>query len=76
MGERRIDLPFLETQIGTGRARKAFAPSLDRMDPEQPYVRENCRLVRVCVNFALNAFGDDVFLEMAKGAVAYQRSRL
>jgi hypothetical protein len=68
-------LPFFETQIGTGAARKPYAPSLDRIDPEQPYVRENCRLVRVCVNFALNAFGDDVFLEMAEAAVTYQRER-
>ena len=68
-------LPFLETQVGTGRARKPYAPSLDRIDPEQPYLRDNCRLVRVCVNFALNAFGDDVFMEMAEAALAHQRHR-
>lgn len=65
-------LSFLETQIGTGRARKPFAPSLDRIDPEQPYSRDNCRLVCVSVNFALNAFGDDVFLKMAKAAVSFE----
>ena len=65
-------LPFLETQIGTGKARKPFAPSLDRIDPEQPYTLDNCRLVCVSVNFALNAFGDDVFLKMAKAAVSFE----
>ena len=67
-------LPFFETQVGTGRARKPYAPSLDRIDPEKPYVRDNCRLVRVCVNFALNTFGDEVFEEMTEAAVAFKRS--
>jgi hypothetical protein len=64
-------LPFLETQIGTGRARRPYAPSLDRIDPEKPYSRANCRLFCMAVNFALNAFGDDVFLTMAKAAVSF-----
>ena len=29
-------LPFDERQVGTGRARRPFAPSLDREDPEKP----------------------------------------
>lgn len=59
--------------MGSGAARKAYAPSLDRIDPEKPYLRDNCRLVRVCVNFALNAFGDEVFEEMTEAAVAFRR---
>jgi hypothetical protein len=61
-------LPFRETAAGTGQARHPFRPSLDRIDSTQPYSRRNCRLVLQAVNFALNAFGDDVFLLMAEGA--------
>ena len=43
-----------------GAARRAFAPSLNRINPKKPYSRENCRFVLVAVNFALNAFGDEV----------------
>jgi hypothetical protein len=62
-------LPFRETAVGMGKARRPFAPSLDRIDSNQPYSRRNCRLVLQAVNFALNAFGDDVFLAIAEGAI-------
>lgn len=62
-------LPFKDTAVGTGKARHPFAPSLDRIDSKQPYSRRNCRLVLQAVNFALNAFGDDVFLAIAEGAI-------
>jgi len=64
-----INLPFRETQVGAGKARRPFAPSLDRIDSSQPYTRRNCRLVLQTVNFALNAWGDDVFLGIAEGAI-------
>jgi hypothetical protein len=66
-------LPFMETQIGTGRARKPHAPSLDRIEAERPYTRENCRLVLQAVNFALNAWGDEVFEAVTEAAVAHRR---
>ena len=59
-------LPFKDIQIGTGRARKPHSPSLDRSDPTLPYTRENCRLVLQAVNFALNAWGDEVFAEVTE----------
>ena len=62
-------LPFRETAVGSGRARRPFAPSLDRIDSSQPYSRRNCRLVLQAVNFALNSWGDDVFLAIAEGAI-------
>lgn len=66
-------LPFLENRIGTGKAKRAHAPSLDRINPELPYTLENCRLVRTNVNFALNSWGDDVFDEMVRAAAAHRR---
>ena len=54
-------IAFSNDQYGQGAARRAFAPSLDRIDPKGPYTRDNCRFVLVAANFALNAFGDEVF---------------
>lgn len=62
-------LAFMETSVGTGKARRPYGPSLDRIDSSQPYSRKNCRLVLQAVNFALNAYGDDVFLAIAEGAI-------
>jgi hypothetical protein len=67
-------LAFKETQFGTGKARKPYAPSLDRIDAAQPYTRDNCRLLLQSVNFALNAWGDEVFLTIAQAATE-QRDR-
>jgi hypothetical protein len=64
-------LPFKETQLGTGQARKPYALSLDRIDAEQPYTLKNCRLVLQAVNFALNVWGDEVFLEIAAAATQH-----
>ena len=50
-------LAFRETSVGEGKARRPFAPSLDRIDPGEPCSRRNCRLVLQAVNFALNAWG-------------------
>lgn len=41
-----------------------FAPSLDRLNNKNGYTYENVRLVCVCVNAALNQWGDDVFWSM------------
>ena len=62
-------LAFKDASVGEGQARQPFAPSLDRIDPSQSYSRRNCRLVLQAVNFALNAWGDDVFLPIAEGAI-------
>lgn len=65
-------LVFRETQFGSGRARRPYAPSLDRIDAEQPYSLKNCRLVLQAVNFALNAWGDEVFLDVAGAATRHE----
>lgn len=49
-------LEFTDEKVGTGRAKRAFAPSVDKIDSEGAYTVENCRLVMVAVNFALNTW--------------------
>lgn len=69
-----IDLPFLielyEKQNGrcaiTGKTfnlqkygiKRAFAPSIDRINCNEGYSKNNVRLVCLIVNIALNDFGD------------------
>src|SRR5690349_4558962 len=60
--------PFSDERIGSGKAKRAFAPSLDKIEPNLGYVRENVRLVCVAVNFAMNSWGKEVFLRVAEAA--------
>ena len=64
-------IEFRTTQVGSGAARRPYAPSLDRIDATLPYSRANCRIVLQAVNFALNSFGDDVFLEVARATTEH-----
>ena len=66
-------LGFAETIVDTGRAKRAFAPSLDRIDPEGPYSLDNCRLVLAAVNFALNRFGIETFDQIVVGRARTRR---
>ena len=61
---------FSNEKVGQGLVKRAFAPSIDRIDPGQPYTLENCRLVMVAVNFAMNTWGEDTFLRLAKLAAS------
>ena len=46
--------------------RKAmWSPSIDRIDNSRGYEADNCRLVCVAVNLALNEFGEDVLTRIA-----------
>ena len=65
-------LPFDLRIIGTGKTRRPFAPSLDRIDSTGGYTRDNVRLVCQAVNFALNAYGEDTFREIAAATVAFE----
>jgi hypothetical protein len=66
-------LPFRERKIGSGKAQRVYAPSLDRKDPNRGYTRDNCWLVMVGVNFAMNRWGLDTYLELAEASINHLR---
>jgi len=53
----------------SGARMRPWLPSIDRIKPDVGYIRTNVRVVCACVNLALNQFGDDVFMAIAKAAV-------
>lgn len=69
-------IPFDLRVVGVGQARRPFAPSLDRIDSSGGYTRDNTRLVCQAVNFALNAFGEDVFREISLAAAEFDPERV
>lgn len=48
--------------------RRPFVPSIDRIEPKEPYSLENCRLVAWIVNLAISDWGEDIFWVMVKAA--------
>ena len=55
--------PFILDAVGT-RGDRPLAPSIDRKDSTKGYTRENCRIVCVAANFAMNRWGDWVLRTM------------
>jgi len=45
-------------------------PSIDRINSGAGYVKGNVRLVCTAVNFGLGQWGDDLFMKLARAAVA------
>ena len=60
----------METEKRRGVRRNPFQVSLDRIDSKGDYVKGNVRLVLLAVNIALNEWGMDVFLPIARAMVA------
>lgn len=49
--------------------RDPWAPSIDRIDNRQGYIQDNVRVVCVAANMAMNAWGYDTLLRLARGVV-------
>lgn len=52
-----------------GSCRRPFAPSLDRINAANGYSAENCRLICVIVNLALNQWGTGPLMRVARNLV-------
>lgn len=61
-------LPIDWERIEAGQ-RRPFAPSLDRIDRSEGYTADNCRIVCVAMNIAVNEWDIAVFSALALGYV-------
>ena len=52
-----------------------FAPSIDRILSSGGYTRHNARLVCAAVNFGMGQWGEELFLTLARYAVAYDKAK-
>ena len=58
-------LAFSSEAFRGNARRRPFAPSLDRIEPEKGYTRENCRFVLFCVNVAMSDWGPEALRRVA-----------
>lgn len=58
----------LSLEVLSHDGRKPFAPSIDRIDNRQGYTADNCRVVCLAANIAMNTWGDGVLFTMLKYA--------
>lgn len=68
-------IPFSILKDSRYRVRP-WAPSIDRIDSTQGYTRQNCRVVCAYVNSALNEYGEELLLMIAKGLIKTAKARL
>jgi len=62
-------IPFDEANTGSF-ARRPWIPSLDRKESTKGYTPENTRLICCAMNFALNAWGEQIFEHVAREFLA------
>jgi hypothetical protein len=65
----------LSLQVLSHDGRKPFAPSIDRIDNEKGYTADNCRVVCLAANIAMNTWGEGVLLTMLKYAKGLESIR-
>lgn len=63
-------LPFSFNGARRGHKYDPYSPSVDRIDNSRGYHPDNCRVVLTAVNVALNHWGYDVFLPIARALAA------
>lgn len=62
----------LSLEVLSTDGRKPFAPSIDRIDNARGYTADNCRIVCLAANIAMNTWGEGVLLTMLKYAKGFQ----
>ena len=66
---------LFEYTVRPGVRARPLIPSLDRIDPQKGYIKENLRVVCYAVNAAINEWGDGVFEIIARGYRGTKRKR-
>jgi hypothetical protein len=64
-------LPFRLEDGSKGK--QPFRPSVDRIHPDEGYVKGNIRLVATVVNFGINKWGYGTFLKMCRAVAKMKR---
>ena len=68
-------LPFdLETGKSIGRF-NPYGPSIDRIVPGSNYTPENCRMVIMAINVAMNAWGEEFYRKIATAHFKHRRTK-
>lgn len=70
-----VDFLFENNEDGK-RIYRPHSPSLDRINFEKGYTKDNIRLVCTNVNLSLNCFGDDIFKKMCIDFVKFNNITL
>lgn len=63
----RCTLTGIPFDFGLGSENSPYRCSIDRIDSSAGYTKRNCRAVCLCVNYALNKYGEGVLLRVAQG---------
>lgn len=59
----------LAKRLVLGGERDPWAPSIDRIENRHGYIVENIRVVCLVANYAMNSWGHDVLLRLARGVL-------
>ena len=65
-------IPFDLTANGKNHF-NPYGPSIDRIDPQKGYTKNNCRIILICINFAIGQWGIKNYLTVAKTVIDTQR---
>lgn len=68
----RCELTNIEFESGLGKGRsgpRMLSPSIDKIDPDKGYVKDNCRFVLHCVNTAKGTGTDEDLMRIAKALI-------
>jgi hypothetical protein len=68
-------IPF-EMDPHPSARRRPFAPSIDRIHSTKGYTRHNVRMICVIANLALNEWGDEALLRLARAVTSTADRRL
>jgi hypothetical protein len=66
-------LPFDLESGGKKGKYNPYAPSIDRKIPGSHYTPENCRMVLIAINIAVNAWGEEIYRKIARAHLKHLR---